>query len=229
VFKRWFDASGGWVAVVILVLTAGFTLVFFTRWGWALVVIGAVGLLLLLGQTALRSLPWEIKRKPNRRQRFFLGHSAEPAESLRVLFRGPMDAAVRSLGDVAAHVANAAGARGGLGRQAEYLLQKLNSDLGSAHSATLKCVETGAPLAELQENFVVCFRAYQELIHPVRDTGDEVAYAWADDGNYVLWKRNDEEFLRSLNELTLRSAFTELRPRVTAHMWPQGGRREYWG
>jgi hypothetical protein len=80
----------------------------------------------------------------------------------------------------------------------------------------------------LQEKFVACFRAYQDLIHPIRDAGEEIGYDWASDGNYSLWKRNDEDFLRRLDELTLSSTFTGLRAQVTTHMWPQGGKREYW-
>ena len=58
----------------------------------------------------------------------------------------------------------------------------------------LKCVETEVSLGELQAKFVGCFRAYQDLVHPIRDIGQEVSYDWAGDGNYTLWKENGREF-----------------------------------
>jgi hypothetical protein len=222
--SEWLAANGGPIALVVL----GIGIVGLrTGYGWVLVAVGGAW---WLGRLVWRHLPWEIRRKPSRnRQRGFLtARRDDGAESLRMMFRGPTDAAVRSIGDVATHVANAVRGQGGLGGQAADLLYKLNNDLGSAHSVTLKSVETGAPLEELQEKFVACFRAYQDLIDPIRDAGEEIGYDWAADGNYSLWKRNDEAFLRGLEELTLSSAFTELRAQVTVHMWPQGGRREYW-
>jgi hypothetical protein len=173
------------------------------------------------------------ERSGKRQQEAGNGDSSGPggtdeAESLRVLFRGPADAAVRSLEALVTNVANAVREQEGFGRQAAHLLEKLNNDLASAHSVTLKCTEAGAPLSELQESFITCFRAYQDLIHPVRDVGHEAGYAWTSDGNYSLWKRNDEDFLGRLEELTLSSTFSDLRARVTVHLWPERGRREYW-
>jgi hypothetical protein len=160
--------------------------------------------------------------------RLLAARSADRKESIHVLFRGPMTDAVRQIGDLAMHVRNAIHGKGGLSGQAEHLLQVLESKLGSAYGAMAESIEVGPSRRELQEEFISCFRAYQDLINPIRDVGEEAGYNWTADGNYGLWKRCDEDFLRRLDELTIGSAFTDLRAQVTLHMWPAGGRRDYW-
>jgi hypothetical protein len=135
---------------------------------------------------------------------------------------------MRSIGDVATHVAGAIRGSGGFADLAAQLLDRLGNDVGQAHSEMVKSIEAGASLSELQERFLACYRAYQGIVYPMRDAGVEGGYPWANDGNYNLWKSSDEEFLRCLDELTLSSAFTDLRPQVAGLMWPDGGRREYW-